>query len=84
MSCATGMANIIMCLYPIIHSMEDKSGVTPLEMLATRTSAFKSGNKLSWFKELLYKYCKWRTHTYIVFFMHIWGIKTKIFFKKLN
>ncbi|XP_039687245.1 uncharacterized protein [Medicago truncatula] len=51
------MANIIMYLYPNFHSMEDKDGVSPLEDLATRTSAFKSGIRLIWWKEFLYRHC---------------------------
>lgn len=54
----TDMANIIMYLYPNFHSMEDKDGVSPLEDLATRTSAFKSGIRLIWWKEFLYRHCK--------------------------
>ncbi|XP_024634932.1 uncharacterized protein [Medicago truncatula] len=50
------MANIIMYLYPNFHSMEDKDGVSPLEDLATRTSAFKSGIRLIWWKEFLYRH----------------------------
>ncbi|XP_039688427.1 uncharacterized protein [Medicago truncatula] len=49
------MANIIMYLYPIFRSMEDKYGVSPLEILATRTSAFESSkNQLSWWMKILY------------------------------
>jgi len=48
---------MIMHLYPIFRSMEDKDGESPLEILATRKSAFKSGNKLSWWKKILYN-CK--------------------------
>ncbi|KAK2387298.1 hypothetical protein QL285_061094 [Trifolium repens] len=53
-----GLANIIMHCYASssISFMKDKNGVTPLEELATRTSAFKSGNPLSWWKQILY-YC---------------------------
>jgi len=56
-SCATGMADIIIHLYPVFRSMEDQDGVSPLEVLAIRTSAFESGNQLSWLKKILYS-CK--------------------------
>ncbi|WJX37756.1 hypothetical protein P8452_25489 [Trifolium repens] len=52
-----GLANIIThCYTNSISFMKDKYGVTPLEVLATRTSAFKSGNPLSWWQQILY-YC---------------------------
>ncbi|WJX37731.1 hypothetical protein P8452_25467 [Trifolium repens] len=50
------LANIIMHCYSSISSKMDKYGVTPLEVLATRTSAFKSGNHLSWWQQIVY-YC---------------------------
>ncbi|GAU20494.1 hypothetical protein TSUD_130520 [Trifolium subterraneum] len=53
-----GLANIIMHCYASssICFMKDKDGVTPLQELATRTSAFKSGNQLSWWMQILYYY----------------------------
>ncbi|CAJ2639725.1 unnamed protein product [Trifolium pratense] len=52
------LACIIMHCYASssISSMKDKNGVTPLDVLATKTSTFKSGNQLSWWKEILL-YC---------------------------
>ncbi|KAK2441308.1 hypothetical protein QL285_012624 [Trifolium repens] len=50
------LANIIMHCYSSISSKKDKYDVTPLEVLATRTSAFKSGNQLSWWQQIVY-YC---------------------------
>jgi hypothetical protein len=37
--------------------MMGKKEGTPLEVLATRTSAFKSGNTLLWWEKILYQ-CK--------------------------
>ncbi|XP_058782292.1 uncharacterized protein LOC131656662 isoform X1 [Vicia villosa] len=49
------LANIIMHCYESLGSMKDKDDVTPLEILATRTSAFMSGSRrLSWWKQILY------------------------------
>ncbi|CAK8575335.1 unnamed protein product [Lathyrus sativus] len=51
------LANIIMYCYESLGSMKDKDDITPLEILATRTSAFMSGSRrLSWWKQILY-YC---------------------------
>ncbi|KAL5077533.1 hypothetical protein RYX36_016517 [Vicia faba] len=49
-------AIIIMYCYRGLISMKDKDGNIPLEILATKTSAFKSECRLSWWKEILY-YC---------------------------
>ncbi|PNY00143.1 ankyrin repeat domain-containing protein [Trifolium pratense] len=53
----TNLANIILYCYPGLSYMKDKNDVTPLEVLATRTSAFNSGSTLLWWEKLLY-YCK--------------------------
>ncbi|CAJ2639721.1 unnamed protein product [Trifolium pratense] len=50
------LANIILYCYPGLSYMKDKNDVTPLEVLATRTSAFNSGSTLLWWEKLLY-YC---------------------------
>ncbi|XP_058739016.1 uncharacterized protein LOC131610936 [Vicia villosa] len=49
-------AIIIICYYRGLISMNDKNGNTPLGILATKTSAFKSECRLSWWKQILY-YC---------------------------
>ncbi|XP_028790148.1 uncharacterized protein LOC114746127 [Neltuma alba] len=42
----------------IIVSYESKEGVTPLQVLASAPSAFRSGTRLTWFQGLLYRlYC---------------------------
>ncbi|CAL5202152.1 unnamed protein product [Lathyrus oleraceus] len=51
-----GLAIIIMYCYEGLISMKDNDDIIPLEILATRTSAFKSGTRLSWWKQILY-YC---------------------------
>ncbi|CAI8596563.1 unnamed protein product [Vicia faba] len=50
------LAIIIMYCYQGLIYMKDKDDIIPLEILATRTSAFKSGSRLSWWKQILY-YC---------------------------
>ncbi|XP_058782322.1 uncharacterized protein LOC131656699 [Vicia villosa] len=50
------LAIMIMYCYPGLISTKDNDGIIPLEILATRTSAFKSGCRLSWWKQILY-YC---------------------------
>ncbi|CAK8565552.1 unnamed protein product [Lathyrus sativus] len=48
------LAIIIMHCYQGLIFMKDKNDIIPLEILATRTSAFKSGTRLSWWKQILY------------------------------
>ncbi|XP_057434339.1 uncharacterized protein LOC130727028 [Lotus japonicus] len=48
------LAIIIVHCYPGLVDTRNKDGVTPLKTLATRPSAFKSGNNLSWWKKILY------------------------------
>ncbi|XP_027340954.1 uncharacterized protein LOC113854250 [Abrus precatorius] len=50
------LAILINHCYPALRSRENNDGITPLEVLATRTSAFKSRSKLSWWRQILY-YC---------------------------
>ncbi|XP_058784082.1 uncharacterized protein LOC131658849 [Vicia villosa] len=50
------LATIIMYCYESLGSIKDKNDITPLEILATRKSAFKSASRLSWWKQMLY-YC---------------------------
>ncbi|KAL5077534.1 hypothetical protein RYX36_016518 [Vicia faba] len=50
------LAIIIIYSYESLSSLKDKDGATPLKTLATKTSAFKSGSRLSWWKLILY-YC---------------------------
>ncbi|WJX31757.1 hypothetical protein P8452_20154 [Trifolium repens] len=52
------LANIIMHCYSSISSKKDKDGVIPLQELASRTSAFDSGNHLSWWKRIISYCCK--------------------------
>lgn len=54
---AIDLAIIIVHCYPGLVDTRNKDGVTPLKTLATRPSAFKSGNNLSWWKKILY-HCK--------------------------
>lgn len=62
----TDLANIIMYCYETLGSMKDKDDVTPLEILATRTSAFMSGSRrLSWWKQILY-FCKSHMHMDVI------------------
>ncbi|XP_058782284.1 uncharacterized protein LOC131656653 [Vicia villosa] len=50
------LANIIMHCYKELITKKDKHGNVPLAILATRTSAFKSGSSLPWWKNIVY-YC---------------------------
>ncbi|XP_058728042.1 uncharacterized protein LOC131599806 [Vicia villosa] len=50
------LAIIIMYGYQGLRFMKNKDDVVPLEILATKTSAFKSQSSLSWWKKILY-YC---------------------------
>ena len=74
--CATDLAVIIVHYYDSLSTISNKYGDTPLKVLATRPSAFRSGIKLSWWKLILYR-CKLS-----------YGIKTenkdKTLYSKLN
>ncbi|KAK7305080.1 hypothetical protein VNO77_42979 [Canavalia gladiata] len=48
------LAIIIIHCYPQLLDKRNKDGVTPLKVLASRPSAFKSGTNLSWWKQILY------------------------------
>ncbi|XP_058782296.1 uncharacterized protein LOC131656666 isoform X1 [Vicia villosa] len=50
------MAIIIMHHYKVLTILKNKDDITPLEILATKTSAFISRNTLSWRQRILY-YC---------------------------
>ncbi|KAI5409429.1 hypothetical protein KIW84_055024 [Lathyrus oleraceus] len=54
------------CYEGLIY-MKDNDDIIPLEILATRTSAFKSGTRLSWWKQILY----YLVRTYPSFFSSI-------------
>ncbi|KAK2387264.1 hypothetical protein QL285_061079 [Trifolium repens] len=49
------LANLILHYFPRLGTMMGKKEGTPLEVLATRTSAFKSGNTLLWWEKILYQ-----------------------------
>ncbi|XP_058782201.1 uncharacterized protein LOC131656518 isoform X1 [Vicia villosa] len=48
------LALIIIDKYPNLISIPNKEGFSPLKLLATRPSAFKSGCKMIWWKRVLY------------------------------
>ncbi|KAK7372595.1 hypothetical protein VNO80_05980 [Phaseolus coccineus] len=48
------LAVIIVHYYDFLSTHTNKKGFTPLKLLATRPSAFKSATKLSWWKRILY------------------------------
>nr|KYP73158.1 Ankyrin repeat-containing protein At3g12360 family [Cajanus cajan] len=48
------LAVIIVHYYDFLSTHKNKEGFTPLKVLATRPSAFKSASKLSWWKRILY------------------------------
>ncbi|KAK7305079.1 hypothetical protein VNO77_42978 [Canavalia gladiata] len=48
------LAIIITYCYPQLIDLHNKDGVTPLKVLASRPSAFKSGTNLSWWKQIIY------------------------------
>ncbi|ESW13646.1 hypothetical protein PHAVU_008G214000 [Phaseolus vulgaris] len=48
------LAVIIVHYYDFLSTHKNKEGFTPLKLLATRPSAFKSATKLSWWKRILY------------------------------
>ncbi|XP_022632027.1 ankyrin repeat domain-containing protein 27-like [Vigna radiata var. radiata] len=50
------LAVIILHYYDFLSIHLNKKGFTPLKVLATRPSAFRSATKLSWWKQILY-YC---------------------------
>ncbi|KAJ1441377.1 PGG domain [Sesbania bispinosa] len=49
------LAIIIIHCYPGLVDTRNKDGVTPLRTLATRSSAFKSGSNLMWWKQIIYQ-----------------------------
>ncbi|RDX69120.1 hypothetical protein CR513_51808, partial [Mucuna pruriens] len=51
------LAVIIVHHYDFLSTHKNKEGLTPLTVLATRPSAFRSASKLSWWKLILY-HCK--------------------------
>jgi hypothetical protein len=54
---ATDLALIIVHKYPDLAVIPNKHGYSPLKLLATRPSAFRSGSKMIWWKRILY-HCK--------------------------
>ncbi|XP_029125171.1 uncharacterized protein LOC109788840 [Cajanus cajan] len=48
------LALIIMHKYPELNDVQNREGFSPLKLLATRPSAFKSGSNLRWWKTILY------------------------------
>ncbi|BAT81008.1 hypothetical protein VIGAN_03064700, partial [Vigna angularis var. angularis] len=48
------LAVIIVHYYDFLSTHLNKEGFTPLKVLATRPSAFRSATKLSWWKQILY------------------------------
>ncbi|RZB51159.1 uncharacterized protein LOC114397588 isoform X2 [Glycine soja] len=48
------LALIIMYKYPKLYDIQNREGFSPLKLLATRPSAFKSGSNLLWWKRILY------------------------------
>ena len=55
----TDLAIIITHCYPgRLVDTRNKDGATPLKVLASKPSAFKSGRSLPWWKQILY-YCKY-------------------------
>ncbi|KAK7284288.1 hypothetical protein RJT34_19032 [Clitoria ternatea] len=48
------LAIVIINLYPQLIESRNNDGVTPLNFLASRPSAFKSGTNFSWWKQILY------------------------------
>jgi len=61
---ATDLALIIIHKYPDLIYIPNKSGFSPLKLLATRPSAFESGCKMIWWKRILY-HCKCATFQYL-------------------
>lgn len=51
------MAVIIVHCYPVLLDLRNGDQATPLEIIAARPSAFKSGTYLTWGKRILY-HCK--------------------------
>ncbi|KAL2317023.1 hypothetical protein Fmac_030899 [Flemingia macrophylla] len=49
------LAVIIVHKYDFLSTHTNKEGFTPLKVLATRPSAFKSASQLSWWKQILYQ-----------------------------
>ncbi|XP_061373369.1 uncharacterized protein LOC133315720 [Gastrolobium bilobum] len=49
------LAVIIEHYYDFLSTHPNKEEFTPLKVLATRPSAFRSANKLSWWKQILYR-----------------------------
>ncbi|XP_014517200.1 uncharacterized protein LOC106774669 isoform X1 [Vigna radiata var. radiata] len=48
------LAIIIVRCYPELAKTRNKDGATPLKVLASKPSAFKSGSNLPWWKKILY------------------------------
>lgn len=71
MFCYTDLALIIMHKYPKLFNTHNKEGFSPLKILASRPSAFKSGINLKWWEALLY-HCKSTKFLHYTFFIY-WG-----------
>ena len=54
----TDLAVIVVHYYDFLSTHLNKEESTPLKVLATRPSAFKSASNLSWYKRILY-HCKY-------------------------
>ncbi|XP_047179870.1 ankyrin repeat domain-containing protein 27-like [Vigna umbellata] len=52
------LAVIIVYYYDFLSTHLNEEGFTPLKVLATRPSAFRSATRLSWWKQILY-HCKY-------------------------
>ncbi|CAL0331953.1 unnamed protein product [Lupinus luteus] len=50
------LAVIIIKYCPKLHDVQNVDGITPLKLLANRSSAFRSGSNLSWWRQIIY-YC---------------------------
>lgn len=58
MLCLADLAFQIICLYEDLVNYVNEEGYSPLHLLASKPSAFKSGSHLRPFKRIIY-YCKY-------------------------
>ena len=56
--CMAELFLIILRKYKALVNLGNKDGMTPLHLLASKPSAFKSGNDLRWFENIIY-HCKY-------------------------
>ena len=58
MLCMIDLAFTIIHEYPDLVNYVDERGISPLHLLASKATLFRSGTRLNWFDEIIYL-CKY-------------------------